>query len=254
VKALLRRLLPEGLRRNSRRWRGAAIARLASGTNLVREPLSHLFLRGEGIEIGSLNWPLDVPSTARVTYVDAWPTEFLAQRHPEFASTLLPVGIVAPIETLAGVADASQDFVIANHVLEHSENPVAAMRNMVRVLRTGGILFLTLPDKRYTFDVDRPVTSFAHLLEDEREGSERSRLIHYRDWAQNVDHVSEAELDAAVARMDAERPDIHFHVWTQADMLDLLVRLRHEAGLPLDLEAMSKTGIESIFVLRKMES
>jgi SAM-dependent methyltransferase len=231
--------------------RGRGIAFLASRTNLTRDPLSHIFLHGDGIEIGSLNWPLDVPKDARVTYVDAWPTEVLAARHPEFAKTLLPVGIVSPIETLAAVPDASQDFVIANHVLEHTENPVAALRNILRTLRPGGILFLTLPDKRFTFDVDRPVTPFEHLLKDEAEGPEGSRAGHYREFGELVNGLRGEELERYVARNETPSDDIHFHVWTQTDMLEMLVRLRKEHGFPLELEAMSKTGIEAIFVLRK---
>ena len=251
MRRLLKRLLPEPVKRLSRRLRARGIALLAGRTNLVREPLSHLFLRGEGLEIGSLNWPLDVSRKARVTYVDAWPTEILAARHPEFARTLLPVGIVAPVETLAGVPDASQDFVIANHVLEHSEDPLRAFRNLHRVLREGGILFLTLPDKRYTFDAERPITSFAHLLRDEAEGPQGSREAHYREYGALVEGLADEALETYVAANATPRDDIHFHVWTQTEMLETIVRFHKELGVGFDLEAMSKTGIEAIFVLRK---
>ncbi len=252
MRRLLKRLLPESLRRASRRLRARGIAFLASRTNLTRDPLSHIFLRGRGLEIGSLNWPLDVPGDAKVAYVDAWPTETLAARHPEFARTLLPVGVVTPIETLAGVADASQDFVVANHVLEHSENPLKALRSIARVLREGGILFLTLPDKRFTFDAERPVTPFEHLLRDEAEGPEGSRAGHYREFGALVrGHEGEA-LERYVAQNATPTDDIHFHVWTQAEMLEAIVRLRKEHGVAFDVEAMSKTGIEAIFVLRKL--
>lgn len=251
MRGLLRRLLPESLLRQVRRLRHKGIAFLAGRTNLTREPFSHIFLHGHGIEIGSLNWPLDVPKTAHVTYVDAWPTEVLAARHPEFAKTLLPVGIVSPIETLEKVGDASQDFVIANHVLEHSENPVKALRNILRVLKPGGILFLTLPDKRFTFDVERPVTPFEHLLADEANGPEWTRADHYREFGAKVNKLSGEALDDYVLANVTPSDDIHFHVWSQTDMLEMLVRLRKEHGFDLELEAMSKTGIEVIFVLRK---
>ena len=41
-------------------------------------------------------------------------------------------------------ADASFDFVMAAHVLEHLPEPLCALKEMVRVLRPGGILFVCL--------------------------------------------------------------------------------------------------------------
>ena len=64
-----------------------------------------------------------------------------------------------------------QDFVIANQVLEHFQNPLLALQNMLRVLKPGGVLYLSLPDKRFSFDVDRPVTTVEHVLRDYRRGT-----------------------------------------------------------------------------------
>ncbi len=43
------------------------------------------------------------------------------------------------------MADATYDFVIANHVLEHIDDDRQAMRELFRVLRAGGIALLTVP-------------------------------------------------------------------------------------------------------------
>jgi predicted SAM-dependent methyltransferase len=67
---------------------------------------------------------------------------------------------------LASFADASQDFVIANHMLEHVEDPIAALEHQLRVLKPGGILYLTLPDARHSFDSPRQRTTVEHLLRD----------------------------------------------------------------------------------------
>lgn len=42
--------------------------------------------------------------------------------------------------------DGRYDLVICNHVLEHVEDDGAALRELVRVLKPGGCLFLTVPD------------------------------------------------------------------------------------------------------------
>jgi SAM-dependent methyltransferase len=67
---------------------------------------------------------------------------------------------------LHGMADASYDFVLSSHCLEHLANPLAALREWRRVTRFGGHLVLVLPDPKRTFDHLRPVTTLAHLRAD----------------------------------------------------------------------------------------
>jgi SAM-dependent methyltransferase len=46
-------------------------------------------------------------------------------------------------------ADASFDVVTAKHTLEHSAQPLQALRELRRVLRPGGVVFLIVPDVEY---------------------------------------------------------------------------------------------------------
>lgn len=48
---------------------------------------------------------------------------------------------------LAGVADASLDFVHASHCLEHMRDPRVALANWLRVVRPGGHIVVTVPDE-----------------------------------------------------------------------------------------------------------
>ena len=253
MKPLLKRLLPESLKARTRLWRGEGIAALASRTNLTRDPLARIFLRGEGIEVGALNWPLPLPRGARARHVDVAPAEVLAARFPEHAGSAFRVDHVAPVETLDGIADASQDFAVANHVLEHSEDPIRAFASLLRVLKPGGVLFFALPDGRVTFDRHRPNTPFEHLLRDYHEGPEWSRLDHYREFLRLVHGIEDdEEIERRAGEMAAARADLHFHVWDPFAMLEMIARLRGELGFPIELEAVSRTGIEAIFVLRKV--
>ena len=215
-----------------------------------RREIAKRYLSGEGIEIGALHNPLEVPRGARVRYVDHLPVEELRQHYPELeGEQLVDVDIVDDGERLATVADDSQDFVIANHFLEHCEDALGALGNMIRVLRPGGILYLAVPDKRYTFDVDRPVTSTDHVLQDHREGPEGSRRAHYEEWARLVDKAEEPEAHATAL---LERGySIHFHAWTQAELIDLLRAAAGALELEFDVELMLKNEHEVIFVLRK---
>jgi predicted SAM-dependent methyltransferase len=171
---------------------------------------------GSGIEIGALNLPLELPRSARVRYVDRLTAPELRKQYPELkAYKLVNVEIIDDGETLAAIGDASQDFVIANHFLEHCENPVKAMTNFVRVLREGGTLFLSIPDKRYTFDRKRELTSFSHLVQDFTEGPALSRSEHLRDWVTNVENqLSEENIQRRIKELESANYSIHFHVWT----------------------------------------
>jgi SAM-dependent methyltransferase len=48
-------------------------------------------------------------------------------------------------EDLSDVSDSVADIVISNHALEHVPNPIGAIKEMVRVLKSGGQLVLVLP-------------------------------------------------------------------------------------------------------------
>jgi SAM-dependent methyltransferase len=224
--------------------------RTVDPTTRNRQRIAGRYLRGEGIEIGALHNPLDVPRAARVRYVDHLPVDELRQHYPELADApLVDVDILDDGERLATIADASQDFVIANHFLEHCEDPLGALGNMIRVLRPGGVLYLAVPDKRFTFDAARPVTSTDHVLRDHREGPEGSRRGHYEEWARLVDKVAEPEAHAT-ALLDRGY-SIHFHAWTQWELLEVVKTAADELKLDFDIELMLKNRHEVVFVLRR---
>ena len=223
------------------------------GAVLSRKSLAQAYLRGEGIEIGALHYPLPMPAGVRVRYVDWKDVPGLHEMFPEMqGQRLVSVDIVDDGETLATVGDATQDFLIANHFVEHCEDPLGAIGNFLRVLRPGGTLFLTIPDKRYTFDRERPVTTMDHLEADARDGGAGSRRRHYEEHARALDRLTdETRVAARVEELLRERLRTHFHVWTQTEILELVVWLQRRH--PLDLEVFFKHGIEVVLVLRKFD-
>jgi SAM-dependent methyltransferase len=219
---------------------------------LARRGLARRFLAGDGLEIGALNLPMAIPRGATVRYVDRKPLEGLREEYPEWAGwDIVAPDVVTDGETLDGIADASADFVVANHFIEHTEDPIGTLAAHLRVIRPGGVGFYAVPDKRYTFDVRRPVTPVGHLLADHRDGPAGSRREHYREWARLVSGVPEAEVEAEAARLDAEGSSIHFHVWTPDAFAQLLVHCRGEAGLPFEIEVVQPVRREFIVIVRK---
>jgi predicted SAM-dependent methyltransferase len=220
-----------------------------------REAIATRYLHGDGIEIGALHNPLPVPSSARVRYLDRMAVPELRRQYPELSGqSLVAVDIIDNGERLTRVLDESQDFVIANHFLEHCEDPLGALGSMFRVLRPGGVLFLAVPDRRFTFDVDRPVTPLDHVLKDHRAGADQSREEHFEEWARLVDRVDDAEVEGRVARLLETDYSIHFHVWEQSDVFDLLQLARAELNLAFDVELATRNGHENLFILRKSQN
>ena len=213
----------------------------------MREKLSCQHIRGSGLEIGGLHYPLPVAPDVKVAYIDRLPLETLKVQNPSLNIT--NEVIVDSAETLATMPNGSQDFVIANHVLEHCENPLLALQNWRRVLKPGGIAFVALPIKDYTFDVARAVTPFEHLVKDYLDGPDWSLRDHYVDWYSNskLEGLTGDKLKEMVDLATAKRSNIHFHVWD----LPAIQHLAQLGGLMTNFKAyeVHHNGSEAIVLL-----
>jgi SAM-dependent methyltransferase len=215
----------------------------------VRAAVASRWLRGAGIEIGALHQPLEVPRDVSVDYVDRLRVPALREQYPELiAQTLVEPDIVDDGEQLGSISDGSQDFVIANHFIEHCEDPIGTIKNMLRVLRAGGIVFLAVPDKRHTFDRDRPLTTLQHLDRDHEQGPAWSRRAHFEEWVRLAEHGSHVEARTQ-ALMD-EGYSIHFHVWTLKSFSAFLEHCR-ERDVPLEVAALVENNLEFLAILRR---
>lgn len=213
--------------------------------------VGHAWLRGRGIEIGALHHPMRLPRGASVRYLDRLSLADLRRQYPTLADKyFVDVDIVDDGERLGSIPDASEDFVTANHFLEHCQDPIGTLKNMIRVLRPGGVLFLTMPDKRATFDRDRPVTTLSHLRTDHEQGPGASRRGHYEEWVRVVEKLAdEDEIGRHVEELMARAYSIHFHVWTFREMTEMFLAFMDEIGF--DIMAAINRGKEATFLLRK---
>ena len=96
--------------------------------------------------------------------------------------------------SMGNIASASYDFVLSSHILEHCANPIQALSEWRRLLRDNGLLVLVLPDKRFTFDHRRPVTSLEHLIADFDSKMKENDLSHIREILEL--HDLERDLEA----------------------------------------------------------
>jgi GT2 family glycosyltransferase/SAM-dependent methyltransferase len=236
-------------------WRSPRVGNGPTATETTpggpRDELAAAFVAGEGIEIGPLHFPLRLPPRVSVRYVDRLPVTLLRRHYPELDELpLVEIDIGDDGERLATIGDCSQDFVIANHLLEHTEDPISAIASWLRVLRPGGVIYLAVPDKRHTFDIDRQPTPVEHMIRDYEEGPEGSRREHFEDWARHVERVSEERVGERADILERIGYSIHTHVFTEGTLLELLLACDRLVG-PIEIEAMRRNGVETLVVLRK---
>lgn len=224
----------------------------SSAVEKTRLKLARSFLRGNGIEIGALHRPLRVGRRTRVRYVDRFTCVDLRRHYPELNyHPLVPVDVIDNAELLSTFKPATVDFVIANHVLEHCEDPLTALEHWGRVLVPEGVLYLSVPDKRFTFDRDRPITALEHVIADHMNGAHTSRRQHYLEWARDVSRVPAHQIETKAAELQHMQYSIHFHVWDPPALVTLVNYWLHNSALALKLDLCVQNSDEIITIIRK---
>ena len=132
---------------------------------------------------------------------------------------------------LQGSMSAPFDAIIANHVFEHLADPLTWLQELGEVAGEDACLFLTIPDRRYTFDYMRPVSTVVDILRANVEDLEcpsywqvLEAAFYYRPFKASEAWAGEEprpapRLDlqdamAAAERAEHEYVDTHCHVFT----------------------------------------
>lgn len=232
----------------------ADIRELKATTENPRAYLAQRYILGDGLEIGATYLPTRVSKDSKVRYVDEATKEELEERYPELKKLdMTPVHIVDNAEQLTKVKDDSVDFIIANHFMEHTQDPIGTLMNLTKKIRKDGTLFFAIPDKRYTFDRNRPLTPYEHLLEEHRNPSAEMKWQHFLEAAEFLDHRTGKDIERRAQELLDMRFSIHYHVWTRATLIEFFMRTIDEFKLPLELMSVLENNPESIFVLRKTQ-
>lgn len=220
----------------------------------ARAYLAQRYIKGSGIEIGPTYLPVKLPKKAKVKYVDEAPLKELLNRYPELQKLdMAPIHIVDNAEKLSKVKAKSLDFIIANHFMEHTLDPIGTVITHSKKLKKDGVLFYAIPDKRYTFDIARPVTTYDHLLKEHRSPSHEMKFEHFIEAAHILEMKQGDEIQRRAQELFDMKYSIHFHVWTRSDLIDFFQRTIKEFNVPLEITAVLENNPEAIFILRKIK-
>ena len=214
-----------------------------------------------GAEIGPLSRPIIKRSASEVYYIDHCSTDELREKyatvpdaHPD---RIEDVDFVWGDQPLAAVLSEKTplDYVVASHVIEHVPDLIGWLKDMHDVLKPGGRLLLIIPDKRFTFDIYRRLSSMEEvsLAFEERRKIPGLRCVvdHFANvvsadtWAlwdnyklaDDLKYFHGAEfLDIAYEHFhQGKYIDIHCWVFTPWSFLELMGKILPRFGLSFEL-------------------
>jgi len=230
-----------------------------------RARLSSAYIRGNGVEIGALSIPLPTSKRASVKYVDCISEARLRETYPDLSIQRLDY-IENGFE-LPSFSEGSTDFVIANHVLEHSPNPIQPLRRWLDVLRPEGILFAAVPIREHCFDRGRELTSLDHLIADydayaskEVEIYRRRNRAHVEEWLDTSApaihgtkylRLTPQQREMAIEDHIAREQAIHFHTFSVDSYRALLTYVCSALAPQAAVLEVIDNDFEVIGILRK---
>ena len=142
------------------------------------------------------------------------------------------------------------DFLQSNHVLEHIANPAKALLGWRTLLKDSGVILIMVPDKRRTYDLDRPYSTLSHLVdqykndvgEDDKSKFQEVIELHrieYDDVMLDKEDLKEKVMNNPNSRL------IHQQLYTPEILSELLElcgfdMIGTEVFLPYHIAALAK--------------
>ncbi len=213
------------------------------------------------LEIGAFASPTLTKTEARVTYLDRLSTQALRNSVQDAAKreAIVPVDFVQTGDTFPAELHGRFDIVIANHVVEHVPNLIGWLEQIRLLLRPGAVLAMAVPDRDYTFDKLRELTTLREILTAYFEGRTSPSLASivdqqyfsrpittgrqvwsgaYREVIDNKKHPTLKEAIAQARRMTSQSGyvDCHCNVFTRDSFVKIVKELCLAGLIRLDLE------------------
>jgi SAM-dependent methyltransferase len=225
----------------------------------LRNAMAEQTLAGVGLEIGAQQVPTTVDyRKARVEYVDRLTADETANRFAIPRDALVEVTHVCDAAKLDSIPDESKDFLIANHVLEHFDDPIGGLAEWLRVLKTCGRLFISLPNRMgNAFDFRRTPPTLSHLKRDFRDRSYRElhNRFHYADMVRTIYGFDESNplILATADEWIRKEERHHYHVYDVRTLYNILREAAHvmDVSLTTIKQLSFAFGYEFLIVVEK---
>jgi predicted SAM-dependent methyltransferase len=192
-----------------------------SSLSRVEKALHSVDLSGLGLEIGPSHNPI-VPKSKgfRVHVLDHATAAELREKYRGHGVDLEQIEEVdfvwrgEPLPVLIG-REGCYDYIIASHVIEHSPDLLGFLSQCEKLLKSGGVLSLVIPDKRFCFDYFSAPSSTGEVLDAHLQ--ERKRPSPGKIW----DHFANAaKRNGRIAWTPADSGDLEFvHTEGEASLL-----------------------------------
>ncbi len=136
---------------------------------------------------------------------------------------------------LKGIKTGGYDFLLASHTLEHSTNPIKALKEWIRVVKPGGPIIVILPHYKHTFDHRRQPTPVSHMVEDyerdmdEKDETHLNEILALHDLSLDPPAGTPQQFQAR-SLLNIENRCLHHHVFDENNSRGLL----EAAGLDVE--------------------
>ncbi|MGD0664288.1 MAG: methyltransferase domain-containing protein [Rhabdochlamydiaceae bacterium] len=140
----------------------------------VRMLAEGLPLHGVGLEVAPFYRPTLMKGEYNIYYTDYTTADELIRKHKhlDIANQIAELTVKVDFIWTPGAQLITRvpyglrfDYAIASHVIEHVPNVIGWLIQIFDVLKTGGVISLAVPDKRYTFDAYRPETHVNEMID-----------------------------------------------------------------------------------------
>jgi SAM-dependent methyltransferase len=217
----------------------------------AKRALAAKWLEGRGLEFGALHQPLTVDNErVTVSYADRLTKPQALEMFPElaenFGTRMVEPDFIVDLDTgdLSQLASEGFDFFVANDVIEHLASPLRFLKSVHDVMKPGARLFLSVPDRRFTHDADRPLTSKRHLWREYKKGTTEVDDRHIEGYLAGSERVSLPKSGEERQKiLDRHRQrSVHAHVWDNNSFDALLAYAQRR--LPLQFEILDAASSE----------
>ena len=232
----------------------------------------------KGLEIGAFDLPFVTPDTGVVEFADHMSTSELKEKagrtpghSPDFVEAVDHVLSCTPLQSLA----SDYEWIAAAHVVEHAPDLIGWFNAIGNRLCPGGLLFCVIPDSRYTFDLNRPLSSLGKIIQDHMDARATPSFRDVFDAFYYFRPVSSSEVwqgditsnvrfhndfnwawDEA-AKTNHSHVDAHCNTFIPELFEEMIAALSDHGLIPFELEEISETepgGIDFYAILRKKRS